>query len=412
MTPVYLSNEDSDVTGYLKAYVGYRSPVATTTPSTAVTSTTGSGTDIAVTRTAGGTELKWITQALKAEVTIPASETGRVIGNVWGKESAAGANAGLSFKLHKYTTTEGAAILTSSVGVECGTSIRRDAWDSGDPTATTFAVGNRLVIAPRVVNVGTMGASETVTLDFNGSTPGSDGDTYIIVNQTLSVGTETTINVLIDSILKDTQGSDRVYVAQKLDSVQDTLWNRILTMNEEILKVTGDITTLTADTSNLDFADEVTTGIPYSFQWLGVKYSGDSKYNEVRFVDGSDPEFIALDQEDATERYPVLAVIHNFTEVRFAPPLPSGTLVRLDYIYRPTDITVDRGAYEPDIPRPFHKALLAEATAECFIGQDEDNKATWHKRQSLDKLYGGLNVLKTRQFQQQFRTRSSRTGGR
>lgn len=416
MTPIYFSDEDSSISGYKKAYVGYRSPVATTTPATSITNTSGSGTDIAMTATAGGTELKWITEPLKVAVNIPASELGRAIGNFYGLESDAAANAGLSFKLHKYTTSEGAAFLTSSVGVELGTSVRRDVWDSGDPTATDFAIGNRLVIAPRIVNVGTMAAGQTVTFRYNGSTPGSTGDSYVILNQTLVVGTETTIDVLIEQMVKETQSSDRVFLASKLDAAQDLLWNRILTQNEEVLKVTGDEITTTTDTSTMDLADEVTTGVPYTIQWMGVKFAADSKFNEVRFTDGSDPEFIALSQEDATARYPVLAVIENFTEARFAPPLPSGTIVRLDYIYKPDDIHLDDGALEPDLPRPFHKALLSEALSEAFMGQDEDNKAAFHKRQAVERRDGALNVLNKRQWPQQpvtrpstgFRTRGSR----
>ena len=92
------------------------------------------------------------------------------------------ANAGIGMILAKYTSSEQAAFLTDHVdALELTTAITQHRVQTGLPTSTAFAAGDRLVIKMTVAAVGTMGASQTVTMDYDGPTAEADGDSYIDV---------------------------------------------------------------------------------------------------------------------------------------------------------------------------------------------------------------------------------------
>lgn len=193
-TYIYLSNDPSDLSGYLKAYINTRSPNASATVSTAVTNTaTVSTTTIAMTLTAGGSAAKWITVPLQAAVTIAA----RPAYQVWGLESNASANAMVAVQLAQYTTSLQSAFTISSTGEELGTSAVRAIWvttlgsggvlNKETVTSTAFAAGDRLAIVPALGPVGLMATGYTVTMDYNGLAA-SDGDTFVLLNETLAAG--------------------------------------------------------------------------------------------------------------------------------------------------------------------------------------------------------------------------------
>lgn len=187
-TIIYLSNDTADVSGFLKAYIGYRSPRASTTLSTAVTEATASGTAIQMTLTSGGTVAKWITVPVKEDVTIQ----GAVVTNFWGLESAATTNAQFGVQLAEYTTSAQSAFMASSMGTELLTAVSQNEWTfhpaavdtNGQYTATTIDAGNRLIILPYMYNIGTMAAGRS-TFDYNGLTAGADGDSYLVLTETI-----------------------------------------------------------------------------------------------------------------------------------------------------------------------------------------------------------------------------------
>lgn len=194
-TIIYLSNETADISGFKKAYIGYRAPTASTTLSTAVTEFTGSGTSIQMTATSGGTVVKWITVPVKEDVLI----AGAVVTNFWGFESAATANGQFGVQLAEYTTSAQSAFMSSSSGTELLTATSQNEWTlapaatnvQANYTATTIDAGNRLIILPWIYNIGTM-ASGRSTFDYNGLTAGADGDSYIVLTETLRQGTSQT----------------------------------------------------------------------------------------------------------------------------------------------------------------------------------------------------------------------------
>ena len=178
-TWVYLSNETSDVSGYLKAYVGMRPLLASATVSTTNTLTVGSSTSIQMTLTSGGSAAKWITAPLKA-VTIAA----KPMTNFWADESNAAANAEIRMDACQYTTSLQAAFVQMVYGTELGTTIARVALvTTNTVTSTAFATGDRLAITPYIINNGTMGDARNVIMDYNKNAAGVDGDTYILFDE-------------------------------------------------------------------------------------------------------------------------------------------------------------------------------------------------------------------------------------
>lgn len=108
--------------------------------------------------------------------------------NLRGLESAAQANASLGIRLFKWTRTGGlgSQIIQIASGTELTTSeAARTA--SGTPSSTTFAAGDVLVAEVGAVNVGTMGAGQSVTLYFNGPTASASGDSYITLTDDVIV---------------------------------------------------------------------------------------------------------------------------------------------------------------------------------------------------------------------------------
>jgi hypothetical protein len=63
--------------------------------------------------------------------------------------------------------------------VELTTSIAVQNWTDAAPTSTLVGAGDRIVITWYVTNVGTMGGSQTVTMDYGGNTAAADGDTWV-----------------------------------------------------------------------------------------------------------------------------------------------------------------------------------------------------------------------------------------
>jgi hypothetical protein len=192
----------------------------------------------------------------------------------------------------------------------------------------------------------------------------------------------------------------------ELNSAQDHIWNRIITNNANILKVDDKELTLAAQTSSYDLATNVSTTVTLvAVKWLGVKLTGDTKFQSVVFIDSSDDRFISADQDSAATAQPVYAAMENFNQVRFAPPLPSGAILRVDYIYGPLGLDLATNC-SPDLPYLVHEAIVDKATAQVFVNLDDDRAGYW-EAQSLGKLYAASNSLNRRQYAQQPRTRPS-----
>jgi predicted acyl esterase len=144
--------------------------------STAVTTSTASGTNIQITATAGGTALTFFSEPLTEGVTI----SGTVTPNLRGLESANGVNAGFALLVERANTAgvaQSTVIARQVIGAELATTeAARTA--SLTPTSTAFAAGERIRVTISLINVGTMGAG-TVTMHYNGAASAASGDNFL-----------------------------------------------------------------------------------------------------------------------------------------------------------------------------------------------------------------------------------------
>lgn len=100
-------------------------------------------------------------------------------------ESNGQANAGMRYRLYKWTRSGGlsAALLTLTQAAELTTTDAAVSL-SGTPTSTAFATGDVLVLEVAITNVGgTMGSGRTVTVTHDGATSGAAGDSYWTINE-------------------------------------------------------------------------------------------------------------------------------------------------------------------------------------------------------------------------------------
>lgn len=185
MARLILTDIDSDVSGYKLALVDARNPDSTALVTSVTTAVATSGAKkIQLTRTAGGTALKWITKPLTAAVTLSAVAA---FANTWAKESATTTNAKIQWNIRLYHGAESSTIYgTITDAAELTASIANYRIASAALTSKAFALGDRLVITGYVINVGLMAAG-TITLDFDGPTAGADGDTFFEVAEALPV---------------------------------------------------------------------------------------------------------------------------------------------------------------------------------------------------------------------------------
>ncbi len=216
---------------------------------------------------------------------------------------------------------------------------------------------------------------------------------------------------MVTRIQDRTQSNNIGSIIDELNSAQDFVWNRIITNNANILKVDNCQITLAAQTSSYDLAANVTSGTLIEIKWLGVQFSGDTVFNPVTWIDSSNDNFIAADQSaQPASSSPVFASSENFNKVRFAPPLPSGTVLRVDYIYAPVDLSLPTRTTS-DLPFIVHEAITDKATAQTYVNIDDMTRAQYWEVQATSKLMSAQNVLNRRQYQQQPRIRSSSQRG-
>src|SRR5690349_4825890 len=99
---IWLTDSDSDISGYKLAKLGSRSDCCSLVR--AVTNTTAGPTSgVQITRTAGGTTLGWITEPLDGtDMTAATWEA-----HIWAKESSGSANVALHTQVLRYTNAEG-----------------------------------------------------------------------------------------------------------------------------------------------------------------------------------------------------------------------------------------------------------------------------------------------------------------
>ena len=154
---------------------------------TTVTNTTAGGTQIQLTKTAGGATVAWISgRAPAGGFTLTAADI-----SAWQHESNMNANIQGSFRIFKRTA---AGVVTELAGgpftdgAEMNTAAREDLW-TANPTDTAFAENDRILIRVYLANFGTMGGGFTGTLTFNAAS-GSTGDSFFNIAETVAFKAE------------------------------------------------------------------------------------------------------------------------------------------------------------------------------------------------------------------------------
>ena len=225
MAKIILTNLDSDVSGYKLALVDTRNPSSTAlvTSVTAAVATSGAK-KIQLTATSGGTALKWITKPLTSAVTLSAVPA---FANTWAKESATTTNAKLQWNIRLYHGAESSTIYgTVTDAAELSATVASYRIASANLSAQAFAVGDRMVITGYVVNVGLMAAG-TITLDYDGPTAGSDGDTFFHIAEAFPVKRQ-----LGDGT--PAKGFSRTYYQSLIDQLNQLLSGKMISGEEPI----------------------------------------------------------------------------------------------------------------------------------------------------------------------------------
>lgn len=198
--------------------------------------------------------------------------------------------------------------------------------------------------------------------------------------------------------------NDDPFLILELNSAVDWAFNAVLVMNEDILKNEDEQFTISTQTSSFDIGAAVSAADMYSIKWLGIKLPGDQKFNPVQFMDSAVDTFMSADQDTPATAHPIFCDTKNWTQVRFAPPLPPGAQILVSYIYIPRLMSLDTNAAltsstYPGIPNAFNQCIVDKATAQLYMDIDDTRVQYWED-QAKQKLRRALNVLDKRQWQQ------------
>lgn len=157
----------------------------------------------------------------------------------------------------------------------------------------------------------------------------------------------------------------------------------------QMLMTVGEEITLNADTRDYNLEANLAAGNNLlGFQQLWVKLPDGTNFSLMYPRDIEDPDFISQDSATAADPliaqgHPIFFAVLNYGSVRFAPALPSGSVLRVDYarvgpVPDPTtNPTQENGT---DIPGLFHSACVAKATAHLFNTLDDDREGGWETR--------------------------------
>ena len=202
-----------------------------------------------------------------------------------------------------------------------------------------------------------------------------------------------------------TTGTDLTIITGELNAAKDWVYNRIFaSQNGPDLLMTFDAEiTLNSTTRDWDAGANVGSDDIYGVKTIWVKFTSDTIFTPAVPRDAGDDDFIWGDAYTSANPtpatgHPVFVDYANFAKVRFSPPLPSGTIIRLDYWRRPPDLdesTHNTLAYGADVPEPFLEAIMDKATAQCFVNISDDRVAYW-ERSALEKLVVALQVAQKR----------------
>lgn len=167
-----------------------------------------------------------------------------------------------------------------------------------------------------------------------------------------------------------------------------------------LVTVGEELPALLATTRDYDLESIIATaggGTLLGLQTLWVRLPGDTKFTRLIPRDITSNDFVARDAQPATDPliasgYPIFFAVTNYGQVRFAPALPTGAILRADYSRfgpEPDPITNPTQQDGTDLPSLFHDAIVHEATANLFLTLDDDRAIAWASK-SLPTLNSAI----------------------
>lgn len=169
------------------------------------------------------------------------------------------------------------------------------------------------------------------------------------------------------------------------------------------LSTSGQEISISSLTREYDLGAQI-TGTLYGVKLLWLKLPTDLGFSPMMPADSTELKFIFNDQWTAADTtnpaqgHPVLYDIVDFSKVRFAPAIPSGSTIRADSWLKapPIDPASNNTlAYGDDIVEPTHEAIVSKATAQVFISMDDDRYKYW-EGDAMNRLTDALYVMDKR----------------
>ena len=125
----------------------------------------------------------WSTNVLE-----PFTLSGSVSSRIRAFESNVAANVGVEWRIYKWSKATGLSSLVLALSSAELTTTEASINLSGTPTSTTFASGDSLVFEIGLINAGgTMAASRTATISYNGGTLNATGDAFITITENIQL---------------------------------------------------------------------------------------------------------------------------------------------------------------------------------------------------------------------------------
>lgn len=176
--------------------------------------------------TQGGTPYSWISPPLSAGVTI----SGTITLNLWASESNMSANVAINARIVKISGSTGAItqIAKSSRTTEVAVTTSAVNSFTVSPTSTALARGDRIGVIVFGDDAGTMGSGQTFTFDFDATSAGTTGDSYVTFTETFgfdSAPAGTTIYPTSTSSLVGTASVDLEAWTSRGGGVQTSVTN-------------------------------------------------------------------------------------------------------------------------------------------------------------------------------------------
>lgn len=210
-----------------------------------------------------------------------------------------------------------------------------------------------------------------------------------------------TTEQMVDAVKSRTRQTDDTKVVRELNSSLDWAYTKVFNSagGPDILLTFGTEKTMAAVTRVYDMGANI-TGTLYFVKQLWLRLPGEVNFTPMVPRDAAtDAEYILADQYPASDTtnvatgHPVRYDIFNFSQVRFSPMLPTGSIIRIDGCIKPPDIDPTQNptlTYANDIPEPTHEAIVDKATAQVFEQLNDDRWKDWlalAERRLNDALY-------------------------